>query len=1066
MKVTQIRLAGHGDWPALALADLGPELTVLVGAPRTGKSTVARLAAHLMYGKLDAPWRPAAPAAALIEGSIAVDSPQGAFVLRRHRDGGPHGRLTVAAAGGAAVDGRTIRSLLGGVAPALLAELYAVDYATAPQPQSLLEGEFARQFTLALGQDAAAVGPLCAEHAPATAAPPIDRRRLDELVRRRDEVVGEIEEQMSTRRRDSAALHQDLAGLEATLAKRREQAEELAGRLRAVEAKLAEIAARLRYFALETSVRPLSPDDADERRKALDRLDAEIARCRLMLADLQSRDGVVRRELAEVHPDGTADSVASLAEQRFTIGVLERLLDDLDAEVAGLARSHEPGRCIAADAHGRMLPVAQMLRQQLYALCGQASEHERATRRVQLGVELRQLARAQSDLSEQLEHLLHRRQELVHESQLAGRVVASPPQAPAPRHCQCERHAEFVRDADELLLPPAARMRHEDEARRRREELEDQRRQLRDAGDALAREIAALTARWERLQSERAQTSGRATLDELRAELDRLETEINRALHASAGVSLPALAATHRRVWKASDALAQLTGGQLVQIRLGRDDRPANVVHRDGRALAIDELTTAERDQLHLALVLVLASSLASRGVDLPLVLDEPFLRQDAPAAAAMAGVIAEFAREGRQALVVTANSEAVRRFESLGVDVRNVDELRRGEHRPAPPVARAAPAAAPTVRVVRETLEAGAPARRPMPERIAAIDKPADKPVHYLTVDASLADFPVLGNDTAQVFASLGMRTVEDLLAADASDVARRLAHPAVTPEAVRLWQCHTSLMCFVPGVSLVDAQVLAACEISSPEALFTIDARMLADAVERFLATERGRRFAASRNRFTLERLALLQKHARRQRDRWSLLSPRYAWVERLAPSPTRKPAPAAQAPRPRRAPAAAPKPRIARRTNERPLRFYLDRSSPVAEAPSIGPTLAQRLVQVGVRTVADLLNANPDSTADELDLSRITPATIARWQSQACLACRIPELRSCGAQLLVACGFVEPEQIAGATVAELLGKVRAICRTTEGKRILRGGEIPTPARVAAWIRHAAHTRPLEAA
>jgi hypothetical protein len=113
-----------------------------------------------------------------------------------------------------------------------------------------------------------------------------------------------------------------------------------------------------------------------------------------------------------------------------------------------------------------------------------------------------------------------------------------------------------------------------------------------------------------------------------------------------------------------------------------------------------------------------------------------------------------------------------------------------------------------------------------------------------------------------------------------------------------------------------------------------------------------------------------------------------------------------------------------------------------------------------------VADLLNANPDSTAEELGLHRVTPAAIARWQSQARLACRVPELRGSGAQILVACGFTEPEQIAHASVAELVGKVRAVCNTTEGKRMLRGGEVPNSARVATWIRHAAHTRPLEAA
>lgn len=1070
MKVTQIRVAGQGAWPPLSVASLSPELNVLYGPPRAGKSTVALLASHLLYGKIDSPWRRQfGQTTPLAEGSIDVASDEGQFVLRRHRDGSAHGRLTVASTGGSAVDSRTIRTLLGDLSPTLLAELYALDFAEGPQARSLLDGEFARQFTLALGHDSAnpPAGAVCREHAPTSAGPQVDRRRIDELVRRRDDVVRQIEEHMSSQRRSSAALEQEIAQVDDALAKRRALAEDLATRLHAVESKLAEIAARLRYYALETVARPMSPDDLDAHREALEGLDQEIARCRQMLADLQSRDANVRRELAQVHPDGTADSVGSLAEQRATVGVLERLLDDLDAEVAGLARSHEPGRCVAADAHGRMHPVAQMLRQQLYALCGQVTEQERAMRRVQLRAELRQVTRAQTDLSEQLEHLLERRQSLVYEAQLAGRVAASPPQAPAAGHCQCERHDEFLRNADEMLLARGGRGRHEEDARLRRNELEAQRHQLRESSDALHREIAELTARWERLQHERAQAAGRPALDDLRTELERLEAEIHRALVTPAG-PLPAgaIGPAHRRIWKASDVLAQLTGGQLTQIRLSRDGRAATIVDREGRLLVVEDLSPQQNDQLYLALSLAMITSLASRGIDLPLVLDEPFLRQDAPATAAMAGVLAEFAGQGRQTFVFTEDAEARQRFQSLSIEVRDIDALRRGAAQiPRPVVAAPLAGEARTVRIVRE-----APLPSAAPSRAAERGSATDKPLFYLTVDASLADFPVLGNDTAMVFSSLGIRTVEDLLAADASEVACRLAHPAVTPESVQLWQQHTSLMCFVPGVSLADAQVLAACEVTSPEALFAIDVRLLADAVARFLTTERGRRFAPSRDRFTRDRLALLQKHARRQRDRWQLLSPRYAWIERVEPT-NPKPRLAAAARKGARKPAEAPAaPRLVHRpkrlAKQRPLRFLLHRVSPVGEAPSIGPAIAERLATVGIRTVADLLNANPASTAEELGLRRVTEATLSRWQAQARLACRIPELRSCGAQILVACGLTEPEQIAGAAVAELIGKVRAVCRTTEGKRLLRGGEVPTPARIAGWIRHAAHTRPLEAA
>ena len=434
-----------------------------------------------------------------------------------------------------------------------------------------------------------------------------------------------------------------------------------------------------------------------------------------------------------------------------------------------------------------------------------------------------------------------------------------------------------------------------------------------------------------------------------------------------------------------------------------------------------------------------------------------------------MAGVLAEFAREGRQALVFTEDREAVRRFESLGVEVRDIDAAApsasrrsRGRRLRRRPRRSRRPCASFASRRPADHPSAIAPAS-------AVVGDARDKPVFYLTVDASLADFPVLGNDTALVFSSLGIRTVEDLLAADAAEVARRLAHPAVTAEAVRLWQQHTSLMCFVPGVSLVDAQVLAACEIDSPEALFSIDVRLLADAIARFLATERGRRFASSRERFTRDRLALLQKHARRQRDRWQLLSPRYAWVERTAEPP--KPRPAAKRSRaPRRNAAPHARRDAAHRpphAQQRPLRFLLDRSSPVAEAPSIGRTTAERLAQVGIRTVADLLNANPESTAEELGDAprrrrRRSPAGKARPGSRAAF----PSCAAAAPKSSWPAVSPSPSRSPARASPSSWRKVRAVCRTTEGKRLLRGGEVPTSARVAGWIRHAAHTRPLEAA
>ena len=103
-----------------------------------------------------------------------------------------------------------------------------------------------------------------------------------------------------------------------------------------------------------------------------------------------------------------------------------------------------------------------------------------------------------------------------------------------------------------------------------------------------------------------------------------------------------------------------------------------------------------------------------------------------------------------------------------------------------------------------------------------------------------------------------------------------------------------------------------------------------------------------------------------------------------------------------------------------------------------------------------MADLLNANPASTAAELGLSHVTATTIADWQLQARLVCQIPELRGYGAaQLLVAAGFTSPEQIAGTRAGDLIRKVQAICESKQGQRILRTSKAPSPAKIKRWLK-----------
>lgn len=145
---------------------------------------------------------------------------------------------------------------------------------------------------------------------------------------------------------------------------------------------------------------------------------------------------------------------------------------------------------------------------------------------------------------------------------------------------------------------------------------------------------------------------------------------------------------------------------------------------------------------------------------------------------------------------------------------------------------------------------------------------------------------------------------------------------------------------------------------------------------------------------------------------------------------------------------------------------LKFYLEGSDPVADAPSIGNKTAKRLGGVGIRTVAQLIAADPDAIAPKLKVKHITPQILEEWQAQAVLVCRIPMLRGHDAQLLTACGYEEPEAVARADAETVLIEVEEFAETSAGQRILRSSEPPDLAEVKNWIAWAGQARRLQAA
>jgi predicted flap endonuclease-1-like 5' DNA nuclease len=179
----------------------------------------------------------------------------------------------------------------------------------------------------------------------------------------------------------------------------------------------------------------------------------------------------------------------------------------------------------------------------------------------------------------------------------------------------------------------------------------------------------------------------------------------------------------------------------------------------------------------------------------------------------------------------------------------------------------------------------------------------------------------------------------------------------------------------------------------------------------------------------------------------------------------------APAAQAPGSAKAvtilpptpPSQPPRDKISRPSAPR---FFLTADDDIVDAPSIGPKTATRFQQIGMYKVRDLLNANPDVTAEKLATRHIPASVVRDWQDQSKLMIAVPGLRGHDAQILVAAGIRDRTVLSQANIASLLNKVIQVADSTEGKRILRSGAVPDLDEVTAWINAAQQSTPSQVA
>lgn len=326
----------------------------------------------------------------------------------------------------------------------------------------------------------------------------------------------------------------------------------------------------------------------------------------------------------------------------------------------------------------------------------------------------------------------------------------------------------------------------------------------------------------------------------------------------------------------------------------------------------------------------------------------------------------------------------------------------------------------------------------------------------YFLSLESPIGQVPGVSSDAVRRLQSIGIHRAVDLLEADR---ARVVTVAGWEPSMLRRVRSIIDLMCRTPQLRAFDAKVLVSCGVDSASELRGVDPRALANRVESFLGSNSGQ---------SLLRTATDAERTRLRKWLDSIVAIR---TPERSTTPEHRNTEDQDALRQRRKLRSAKKLRKSKstRTLVTPVverRFHLELSSPVADAPTIGVRMAERLKTVSVATVGDLIAADASAIAAALKDKNVTTDSVLQWQQQAMLVCRIPNLKGQDAQLLVAAGYNTAELVASADADSLYHAVNQVATSRSGQRFLRGGNPPDVDKTSQWIVWAQKCRGVRAA
>jgi predicted flap endonuclease-1-like 5' DNA nuclease len=880
------------------------------------------------------------------------------------------------------------------------------------------------------------------------------------------------------------------------------QIEEIDRSIRLSEARQSEVQAELGHIEreidlLRVRIRELdqyvpnreTPDSIDELTaklyRRLDKIDDQIRRWRKVQNDIQVQRLKLRDKMV-------AWSTSTINIGEYPFGEAQQKLTDLEKKILQVKNHADRWtQFVPAESDGNDLPwkvksLCDQMNDDIYALCTELGTVQAYVQRRSAVVELKQLRRCFGELSDSLKRLIERRTSTLRElREIDPNGVAVIERAELD-FCRCAEHEGYLTARQRYIGPFAETGFNEkpaydsSELRIELDRLIHQQQSAADELGVMEQSCLELKSHRERLFAEFNGISSRVDEHDLLVKIDRLDTvmrslvEERRCLQQQIEDDRRWLEIRPNHVLgDASKYFQRLSSGKWSHIWLDEATAMPEVSSAARSQVAFSNLDRTDQDVLALSLLLAAGGELAKRGIRLPIILDDLLLNMDREQVEVTLDVLEQFCSDNHQVILLSCAQQPKSVFAARSISTQELPDTSIIP-RPFEPFKE-------EWRVASENSYARPNAESVAPswDSFATTSKDArtsewiGKSIESatpLSENATLESIGLTTFEDARQLQRAGIVTVGDLLNCDVEEQ-RYSSLATIGKIQLQTWQDQAHLMLSVPGLRVIDARVLTGCYIYTANRLDELSSEEVRAKIAQFMKSESGKHYGVIFSDYNVSRIDAWKRSMQRTRSQWSrkgsmddrrVISNRSnrAWDQSDVTPMTADPK--GQAVRIHRESLATDR----GINDDTLLRFYLELSDSVEQAPSIGPKTAERLSKAGVVLVSDLLRKKAEEIVASLDYKRIKPDHVRDWQRQTELVCTVPNLRGHDAQILVACGIVSAKQLAGMDPKTVLGLVEPFLKTKEGMKLLRTNKRPDLAEVTDWINWAKHQRSVKAA